>query len=848
MRLSISILLFCVVVGSSLGWLLTLLPAPAESLPAEEPLQGREEKAANPAPRQVAPVQKRKKGKELLSGISEVQVQYLKAAEREDVSAMNTLLKRREVVEHAQHLLQECVAGGAETGALKLLELGVKPYGHLAMLAVVKRLDRLAVQLIMITNGGEKKERKELFVKAAARGMKQTVSALLALGVDVDALSEVNSCTALCSAAENGQTDIVKLLLQSGAGNKSRQEALLAATINRHEACIDLLLSANIAPCDLSDVLEIAVMQDATALAERILAAGAQLSEADTPLTLALKYGKSGVVQALVEKRLYLDDCPPKGEPPLIVAIHKGNAEMVEKLLQAGARAGLRDESGKSPALDMAENQCRWEHGETVSRRIVDLLLAQDKTLKYDSVKSAILEDDADATLQMLREGKEWDVKDNTPLTMAITNRCEKVCRALIEQKMYLNVAGKEGNPPLVLAIRYGNLPLLQQLLQAGADTTCCVEKGITLAEYIDRKGDSELNGFLAEHCPKLVPRPRWRPVDLINAALQHDLPTAKQIVQDGFYPERTKVTDFPMYEIVRQGDAEAVKILLDVGADVNGRDRWDHTPLSCAIEENKVDIVRVLLDAGADLNAEVKAQTPLMQAMKRTTSPEIVSLLLAHGADVEAETPDGMSVMAYAIRYGSTESIRVLVKAGVNPSGMLQNKLPYLFYALGKRLHQSKRRHGPDISVDHFYKAVPVLLECGADAAATYNGESALEAYLGSLAMYYSPKLVPLFLKQGANVNVRNKKGQTLLMIAIRNMQPNAKKLTPVVDLLASGVDVNAADNEGRTALMYAAMRGRFDTVKLLLAAGARKDALDKENKSAADFTISQELFDLLQ
>ena len=43
---------------------------------------------------------------------------------------------------------------------------------------------------------------------------------------------------------------------------------------------------------------------------------------------------------------------------------------------------------------------------------------------------------------------------------------------------------------------------------------------------------------------------------------------------------------------------------------------------------------------------------------------------------------------------------------------------------------------------------------------------------------------------------------------------------------LLAKGANVNAADEEGHTALIFAAFNGRAETVKLLLAAGADPNA----------------------
>jgi ankyrin repeat protein len=57
---------------------------------------------------------------------------------------------------------------------------------------------------------------------------------------------------------------------------------------------------------------------------------------------------------------------------------------------------------------------------------------------------------------------------------------------------------------------------------------------------------------------------------------------------------------------------------------------------------------------------------------------------------------------------------------------------------------------------------------------------------------------------------------------------------------ILASRPQVNLADNAGRTALMYAAMRGHKDNAKLILNAGADAALVDKRGKTAYD--IAQE------
>ncbi|MBQ9394855.1 MAG: ankyrin repeat domain-containing protein [Proteobacteria bacterium] len=74
------------------------------------------------------------------------------------------------------------------------------------------------------------------------------------------------------------------------------------------------------------------------------------------------------------------------------------------------------------------------------------------------------------------------------------------------------------------------------------------------------------------------------------------------------------------------------------------------------------------------------------------------------------------------------------------------------------------------------------------------YDGEHRLRDDLNEQAF-------DALMKSGADINVRNEDGQTLLMAT--------QEVSVIEALIAAGIDVNARDREGRTALMYAASDG---------------------------------------
>ena len=82
-------------------------------------------------------------------------------------------------------------------------------------------------------------------------------------------------------------------------------------------------------------------------------------------------------------------------------------------------------------------------------------------------------------------------------------------------------------------------------------------------------------------------------------------------------------------------------------------------------------------------------------------------------------------------------------------------------------------------------------------------------------------------FLAQGGDMEVRNEHGHTLLMAAAIYRWPKLVRL-----LLEHSASPNSRDQTGQTPLHHAAVHS-FDSVKLLLAAGADATVRDSEGKS---------------
>ncbi len=89
-------------------------------------------------------------------------------------------------------------------------------------------------------------------------------------------------------------------------------------------------------------------------------------------------------------------------------------------------------------------------------------------------------------------------------------------------------------------------------------------------------------------------------------------------------------------------GNFEAVKTLLEKGAAVDARDKYEYTALIWAGGESNLAVVQLLIENDADVNARSKSgYTPLIWAALRGRT-EVAAFLLRHGADINMQDGEG--------------------------------------------------------------------------------------------------------------------------------------------------------------------------------------------------------------
>jgi uncharacterized protein len=276
----------------------------------------------------------------------------------------------------------------------------------------------------------------------------------------------------------------------------------------------------------------------------------------------------------------------------------------------------------------------------------------------------------------------------------------------------------------------------------------------------------------------------------------------------------------------------EPLKLLLQRGADPCYVSRADGTTaLRIAVARGLYKNCQLLLAArgGQALlhHQQAVGQTPLWLAVG-TRHVEVVKVLQQHGADLHAVNARGGNFL---------HTVTLTMNSPGLPGTNEADSLTMLRHLLSEGLNVDATCQDGDTPlhcavINGSVAAVKLLLEHGADSSIKDAfGYTALNSAcdLGHTA------IVKLLLQHGADITVTVEVDETLgvtaLMLSVQSGHTDVAKV-----LLAKGADVNAVDQQGCSALIYAAAARSScaESIKLLLQHGADPHVRSEINESA--------------
>ena len=248
-----------------------------------------------------------------------------------------------------------------------------------------------------------------------------------------------------------------------------------------------------------------------------------------------------------------------------------------------------------------------------------------------------------------------------------------------------------------------------------------------------------------------------------------------------------------PLIEAAKGGDWEAVRILLEQGADVGAAAPDGATALHWASYWDDVETAALLIRAGADVNAANDlGATPLWIA-SLNGSTDMVRSLLEAGGEPNAALLSGESPVMTASRTGNPQVVERLLASGADPNARAVRGQTALMWA-------ASQRHSD---------VVGVLLEHGADVHA--------RSETWSQVMAVPPHSHP------ENQQSVPHGGNTALTFAARVGDLSSARM-----LVNAGADIDDADARGASVMVLAAHSGFVDLVEFVLDEGADPNAAE--------------------